>query len=77
MWCLPPEMDSNATYSPTELERVDAWSVLSCPEIDFQPCGLSYKANDADIYFGEYYSRWLGNGVNGRYRNQYLALPAW
>lgn len=76
VWFLPPEMD--ATYSPEELARVNAWSVLSCPEIDFHPSGLSWKADDADIYFCEYYckgfTRWLGNHVDGRYRNHYFYI---
>lgn len=78
VWFLPPEMDSNPSYTPEELERVDVWSVLSCPEIDFDSSGVSWKADDADIYFGEYYckgmTRWLGNNVEGHYRNHYFYI---
>lgn len=77
VWFLPPEM-GKVNYSPEELARVDAWSVLSCPEIDFHPSGTSWKADDADIYFCEYYckgfTRWLGNNVDGRYRNHYFYI---
>ena len=78
VWFLPPEMDKTPSYSPEELERVDAWSVLSCPSIDFDSSGVSWKADDADIYFGEYYckgiTRWLGNDIEGHYRNHYFYI---
>lgn len=78
VWCLPPEMDKDATYDGEELARVEAWSVLSCPEIDFHEGGITWKADDADIYFGEYDCKgtttWLGNDVVGKYRNNYFYI---
>lgn len=77
VWFLPPEM-GQADYSQAEMPRVDCWSVLSCPDIDFDSSGTTWMADDASVYFGEYTcngrTRWLGNGVEGCYRNHYFYI---
>ena len=74
VWFLPPEM---AEEYPEELmPRVEGWSVLSCPIIDFDSRGVYHATDDPGVYFCEYMctgkTDWIGNNApNARYRNRY------
>ena len=75
VWFLPPEM--NEAYPPEMMQRVETWSVLSCPEIDFDRNGRVWETDDPHIFFGEYrcsgITDWIGNNAPGsRYRNRYF-----
>ncbi len=74
VWFLPPEM---AEEYPEELmPRVEAWTVLSCPVIDFDSRGIIHPTDDPGVYFCEYMctgvTDWIGNNApNSHYRNRY------
>ena len=75
VWFLPPEMKE--FYPPEALERVELWSQLSCPYIEFDRMGKVWETDDPHVYFGEYrcfgITDWLGNNTpNSRYRNRYV-----
>ena len=77
VWFLPPEMKES--YPPELMDRVEVWSVLSCPVIEFDRQGRVWETDDPHVYFGEYrccgITDWLGNNTpNSRYRNRYFYL---
>lgn len=77
VWFLPPEMKES--YLAEDMEKVETWSVLSCPYIEFDRRGRVWETDDPHVYFGEYRCRgitdWLGNDTpNSRYRNRYYYL---
>ena len=74
VWFLPPEMGEE--YPAEMMPRVEAWSVLSCPVIDFDESGVSHATDDPYTWFCEYkcsgVTDWIGNNApNSRYRNRY------
>lgn len=75
VWFLPPEMQE--AYPPELMERVEAWSALSCPDIDFDEAGRYWATDDPQVYFCEYMCAgivdWIGNQTPGaHYRNRYF-----
>lgn len=74
VWFLPPEMQES--YPPEMMDRVEAWTSLSCPKIDFDTAGRYWATDDPHVYFCEYmcWGRvdWLGNNAPGHYRNRYF-----
>ena len=74
VWFLPPEMKE--TYPPEMMDRVEAWTALSCPKIDFDEAGRYWATDDPHVYFAEYMCwgevDWVGNNSPGHYRNRYF-----
>jgi hypothetical protein len=75
VWFLPPEMCE--TYPPEMMERVEAWTVMSCKKIDFDEAGRYWATDDPSVYFAEYMCwgdvDWIGNNApGGHYRNRYF-----
>lgn len=75
VWFLPPEMKES--YPPEMAERVEIWSQLSCPYIEFDRMGRVWETDDPHVFFCEYrcfgITDWLGNNTpNSRYRNRYV-----
>ena len=75
VWFLPPEMKE--FYPPEMMERVETWSLLSCPQIDFDEAGQYWETDDPHVYFCEYMCTgvvdWIGNNAPGaNYRNRYF-----
>jgi hypothetical protein len=75
VWFLPPEM--REVYPPEMMERVEAWTVMSCRKIDFDGAGRYWATDDPRVYFAEYMCwgevDWIGNDApGGRYRNRYF-----
>lgn len=75
VWFLPPEMKES--YPAEMMERVEAWTTLSCPAIDFDEAGSYWATDDPHVYFAEYmcYGKvdWIGNDAPGaHYRNRYF-----
>ena len=77
VWFLPPEMKES--YPPELMDRVNAWSELSCPNIDFDEDGRYWATDDPHVYFCEYMCSglvdWIGNNApGGHYRNRYFYI---
>lgn len=77
VWFLPPQMQES--YPPELMPRVEAWSMLSCPSIEFDHRGVVYATDDPLVYFCEYMCKgvtdWIGNNApNSRYRNRYFYI---
>ncbi len=77
VWFLPPEM--RESYPEEDMERVEMWSLLSCPYIEFDRRGRVWETDDPHVYFGEYrcigITDWIGNNKpNSRYRNRYFYI---
>lgn len=76
VWFLPPEMKES--YPPEMMERVEAWTSVSCPKIDFDPAGEYWATDDPHVYFCEYMCwgdvDWVGNNTPGHYRNRYFYI---
>lgn len=77
VWFLPPEMKEE--YPQEMMERVEAWTCVSCPKIDFDEAGTYYPTDDPRIYFCEYMCwgdvDWVGNNAPGaHYRNRYFYI---
>ena len=75
VWFLPPEMKES--YPPEMMERVEAWTCVSCPKIDFDESGTWCATDDPHVYFCEYMCwgdvDWVGNNApGGHYRNRYF-----
>ena len=75
VWFLPPEMKES--YPAEMMDRVEAWTTLSCPAIDFDEAGSYWATDDPHVYFAEYmcYGKvdWIGNDAPGaHYRNRYF-----
>lgn len=75
VWFLPPEMKES--YPPEMMERVEAWTAVSCPKIDFDEAGQYWATDDPHVYFCEYMCwgdvDWVGNNAPGaHYRNRYF-----
>lgn len=75
VWFLPPEMQES--YPPEMMERVEAWTSISCPKIDFDESGRYWATDDPHVYFAEYMCwgevDWVGNNAPGaHYRNRYF-----
>lgn len=75
VWFLPPEMKES--YPPEMMERVEAWTTISCPKIDFDEAGRYWATDDPHVYFCEYMCwgdvDWVGNNApGGHYRNRYF-----
>jgi ketosteroid isomerase-like protein len=77
VWFLPPEMKEE--YPPEMMERVEAWTSVSCPKIDFDESGVYFPTDDPQVYFCEYMCwgdvDWVGNNApGGHYRNRYFYI---
>lgn len=75
VWFLPPEMKES--YPAEMMERVEAWTAVSCPKIDFDEAGQYWATDDPHVYFCEYMCwgdvDWVGNNAPGaHYRNRYF-----
>lgn len=74
VWFLPPEMEMS--YPAEMMQRVEAWTAISCPKIDFDSAGRVWATDDPHIYFCEYMCwgdvDWVGNNAPGHYRNRYF-----
>lgn len=75
VWFLPPEMKES--YPQEMMERVEAWTVMSCPQISFDEAGRYWETDDPRVYFCEYMcwgiTDWIGNDAPGaHYRNRYF-----
>lgn len=75
VWFLPPEMKES--YPKDMMARVEAWTALSCPVIQFDEAGKYWATDDPHVYFAEYMCHgitdWVGNNApNAHYRNRYF-----
>ena len=77
VWFLPPEMKES--YPPEMMERVEAWTSVSCGPINFDSAGRYWATDDPYVYFCEYMCSgvvdWVGNNAPGaHYRNRYFYI---
>ena len=76
VYFLPPEMKDY--YPPEMIPRVEAWTVLSCPQLTFPKLGRYFPTEDPYLFFAEYATygstRWIGNHAEGHYQNYYFYL---
>lgn len=73
VYFLPPEV--GVDYAKGKEDRLIAWSIASCPDMNFDPNAKIYATDGGKVFFGEVsltsHTCWLGNDCVGQYRNRY------